>query len=525
MTEGNLLRVLLVEDNEDHAFLVMHELKKGGYTTDFLRVDALQAVRESLDSKEWDVLLCDYSLPGFTGMDVLSEYTARAMDIPFIIISGEIGEDTAVSLMKSGAHDYVFKGNLKPLVPVIQREVRESENRKKNRANEQLREAEARKYRAMIDAAYDAITLVDKDILVECNATTLEIFGIADGQTIIGKSIRDLAPPTQPDGGDSVRFFRSRYDDADKGIPQNFECVLNRSDGSHFDAEVTLKVLDLPEGRRTQATFRDISERKRVEREMKDQMETIRELQQQEMTMINQNPLPLLLMDHTDLRIMKVNESFLQMSGYSENQLLSMKARDFKIIEKSGMGLREALKTKKAVTGHLVVDFPAGIHHIEQDTIPLLDKHNDVSSVMSTYKDRTGEILKEQEIKRMIKESEDHSEALDQSAKDLAIAFEEVSAGDLTVQIVIRDEDPLNVVKRDATKTVKALKDALLQVNRVSSVRDQNRLQRQHFRLLKPLKNRQKREKTLLPILKISPIRSLLFQLLMRRLPVLHRRS
>lgn len=469
MTEGIQLRVLQIEDNEDHAFLVMHELKKGGYSLDILRVETLQEVRESLDTKEWDVLLCDYALPGFTGMDVLSEYTSRGMDVPFIIISGEIGEDTAVSLMKSGAHDYVFKGNLKPLIPVIQRELRESENRKKNRANDQLREAEARKYRAMIDAAYDAITLIDNGIFVECNATTLEIFGIAGGQTIIGKSIRDLAPPQQPDGLDSVWFFRSRYDEADKGIPQNFECVLNRGDGSAFDAEVTLKILDLPEGRRTQATFRDITERKRVEREMKDQMETIHELQQQEMTMINQNPLPLLLMDHTDLRILKVNESFLQMSGFTEKQILSMKAPDFKIIEKSGLGLRDAMKTKKAVTGHLVVEFPAGVHHIEQDIIPLLDKHNEVSSVMSTYKDRTGEILKEQEIKRMIKESEEHATALDQSAKDLAAAFEEVSAGDLTVQILIRDEDPLNVVKRDAIKTVMALKDALLQVNRVSS--------------------------------------------------------
>jgi methyl-accepting chemotaxis protein len=469
MVEVNQLRVLLIEDNEDHAFLVMHELKKGGYSADLLRVDTLKDVRESLDTKEWDVLLCDYALPGFNGMDVLSEFTTRNLDIPFIIISGEIGEDTAVSLMKSGAHDYIFKGNLNPLIPVIKREIRDSEIRKKNRANDLLREAEARKYHAMIDAAFDAITLFDQDILVECNATTIEMFGYKDNQSIIGKGIRDLAPAAQPDGVDSVRFFRARFEEAAQGVPQNFECVLNHSDKSRFDGEVTLKVLDLPEGRRTQATFRDISERKRVEREMKDQLETIRELQQQEMTMINQNPLPLLLMDHLDLSILKVNESFILMSGYKENQLLAMKARDFKVIEKSGKGLKDALKTKKAVTGHVVVEFPTGVHHIEQDTIPLLDKHGEVSSVMSTYKDRTGEIQKEQEIKKMIRESEEHAEALNQSAKDLAVAFEGVSAGNLTVQIEIRTDDPLQGVKNDAIKTVSALKDALLEVNRVSS--------------------------------------------------------
>lgn len=467
MVQEGQLRVLFIEDNEDHAFLVLHELKKGGYSVDLLRTDDLDAVRRAFVDKEWDVVLCDYALPGFTGMDVLQEYTRCNLDIPFIIISGEIGEDTAVSLMKSGAHDYIFKGNLKPLIPVIQREIRESINRRKSRENDILREAEAKKYRAMIDAAYDAITLFDKDILVECNTTTSEIFGISDGQEIIGRSIRDLSPPVQPDGTDTVQYFNLRYAQAAQGIPQSFECVLNRANGQSFDAEVTLKVLELPEGKRTQATFRDISERKRVEREMKDQMDTIRELQQQEMTMINQNPLPLLLMD-LNLNILKVNESFLQMSGYTESQLLAMKAQEFKIVEKSGQGLRDALQIKKAVTGHLVVDFPSGIHHIEQDIIPLLDKNSAVVSVMSTYKDRTGEIHKEKEIARMIQEAHNHSSALDLSAKDLAIAFEEVSAGDLTIDISLRENDPLSVVKTDAKQTIGALRGALVEVNRVS---------------------------------------------------------
>ena len=370
--------------------------------------------------------------------------------------------------MRSGAHDYIFKGNLKPLVPVIQREIRESENRKKSRENERIREAEARKYRAMIDSAYEAITLLDGSVLVEGNSTTREIFGIHDSQSMIGKDLRDFSPPMQPDGADSLVFFQKRLNAAMSGIPQDFECVLIRGDGHEFDAEVTLKALTLSEGQRIQATFRDITERKRVEREMKEQMETIRELQQQEMTMINQNPLPLLLMN-LDLQILKVNDSFLRMSGYSESQLLAMKAHDFKVLEKSGMGLRDALKTKKAVTGNLVVEFPTGVHHIEQDIIPLLDKHTEVVSVMSTYKDKTGEIKKEKEIQRMMQESRDHADALDMSAKDLAVAFEAVSAGDLTTHILIRESDPLLVVKNDAKKTVGALRASLLEANRVST--------------------------------------------------------
>ena len=470
---GNPIKVLFVEDNEDHAFLIVHELKKGGYDPTLKRVDTIEDVRSSLDSNEWDVVLCDYSLPGFNGVDVIEEYRKRNLDYPFIIVSGEIGEDTAVTLMKRGAHDYVFKGNLSPLVPVIEREIREAENRHKRREIEELQRAEAIKFRAMIDSSYDAITLFDNDTLIECNATTPKIFRVPDSQSILGASIYSLAPENQADGSSSRIFFNKAFTAAKQGIPQDLECILNRFDGTSFDVELTLTLLTLPEGPRIQATFRDISERKKAEREMQEQMETIKELQQQEMTMINQNPLPLLLMD-LQLHILKVNASFIEMSGYTEQQLLSMRANDFKVLEKTGQGLRDALKTKKAVTGQLVVEFPAGIHHIEQDIIPLLDKHHEVVSIMSTYKDKTNEIKKEQEIQRMIKEAEEHASLLDLAAKDIGEAFALVSKGDMTTEIVKRENDPLIAVKENANKTIAALRKALQEVSRVSTSVSEN---------------------------------------------------
>lgn len=84
---GNPIKVLFVEDNEDHAFLIIHELKKGGYDPTLKRVDTIEDVRSSLDSNEWDVVLCDYSLPGFNGVDVIEEYRKRNLDYPFIIVS------------------------------------------------------------------------------------------------------------------------------------------------------------------------------------------------------------------------------------------------------------------------------------------------------------------------------------------------------------------------------------------------------------------------------------------------------
>ncbi|QXO96019.1 response regulator [Methanospirillum purgamenti] len=470
---GNPIKVLFVEDNEDHAFLVIHELKKGGYDPLLKRVETLEDVRSSLDSEKWDVILCDYSLPGFNGVDVIEEYRKRDLDYPFIIVSGEIGEDTAVTLMKRGAHDYVFKGNLSPLLPVIEREIREAENRKKRREIEELQRAEAIKFRAMIDSSYDAITLFDDDILIECNATTPQIFKVPNSDTIIGKSIYSLVPDKQADGTLSRDFFSKIITSAKQGMAQDVECIINRFDGSTFDVELTLTILNLPEGPRIQATFRDISERKKAERSMHEQMETIKELQQQEMTMINQNPLPLLLMD-LKLKIQKVNASFLEMSGYSEQQLLSMRANDFKVLEKSGSGLRDALTTKKAVTGQLIVEFPTGVHHIEQDIIPLLDKHHEVVSVMSTYKDKTEEIRKEKEIQRMMKEAEEHANLLDIAAQDIGEAFALVSNGDMTTEILKRENDPLLLVKDNANKTIAELRKALQKVSRVSTSVSEN---------------------------------------------------
>ncbi len=470
---GSPIKVLFIEDNEDHAFLINHELKKGGYDPTLKRVDTMEDVRSSLDSEGWDVLLCDYSLPGFNGVNVIEEYRKRNLDYPFIVVSGEIGEDTAVTLMKLGAHDYVFKGNLSPLVPVIEREIRESENRQKRREIEELQRAEAIKFRAMVDSSYDAITLFDDDILIECNATTPKIFRVPESDSMVGKSIYSFAPESQADGTPSKIFLNKAFTTTKQGIPQSLECILNRFDGTPFDVELTLTLLTLPEGPRVQTTFRDISERKKAEREMHNQMETIKELQQQEMTMINQNPLPLLLMN-LKLKILKVNASFLEMSGYTEQQLLLMSASDFKVLEKSGHGLRDALKTKKAVTGYIVVDFPTGVHHIEQDIIPLLDKDQEVVSVMSTYKDKTNEIEKEQEIQRMIKEAKDHADLLDIAAKDIGEAFALVSNGDMTTEILKRENDPLVAVKENANKTIAALRKALQEVSRVSSSVSEN---------------------------------------------------
>ncbi|MFZ5775563.1 MAG: response regulator [Thermodesulfobacteriota bacterium] len=130
---NNGLRVLLVEDSEDDAALILRALRKGGYDLVSARVESAAALREALDSQGWDLVLSDYSMPGFSGMEALEIVRQHGVDLPFILVSGAVGEVTATEVMRGGARDYVMKDKLSRLVPVVGRELEEARNRKEQR--------------------------------------------------------------------------------------------------------------------------------------------------------------------------------------------------------------------------------------------------------------------------------------------------------------------------------------------------------------------------------------------------------
>jgi signal transduction histidine kinase len=139
----NELNVLLVEDSERDAALILRELRQANYEPVSRRVETAAEMNAALDSRPWDVVLCDYAMPTFNGMEALELLRRRDRDLPFIIVSGHIGEDLAVAAMKGGANDYVMKSNLKRLVPAVQREVHEArERREKQRVEQELRVTE-----------------------------------------------------------------------------------------------------------------------------------------------------------------------------------------------------------------------------------------------------------------------------------------------------------------------------------------------------------------------------------------------
>ncbi len=131
------LRALIVEDSEDDTELLLRELRRGDYDPVLARIETPEAMQSELTARQWDIVFSDFTMPHFNAFDALALLRSTGLDLPFIIVSGTIGEDRAVMAMKAGAHDYILKGNLKRLVPAVERELREARMRQERRQAEE----------------------------------------------------------------------------------------------------------------------------------------------------------------------------------------------------------------------------------------------------------------------------------------------------------------------------------------------------------------------------------------------------
>ncbi|WP_243372774.1 hybrid sensor histidine kinase/response regulator [Geotalea sp. SG265] len=155
------LRMLILEDSEDDAALLLHELKRNGLVAYHERVDTAEAFRKALAQGEWHFILSDYRMPGFNALEALAILKESGADLPFIIVSGKIGEDLAVAAMKAGAGDYVMKGNLSRLVPAIQRELREADERRRRREAEEALNNQFRQITTIFDSMNAVVSVAD----------------------------------------------------------------------------------------------------------------------------------------------------------------------------------------------------------------------------------------------------------------------------------------------------------------------------------------------------------------------------
>ena len=276
------LSVLVVEDSEFDARMLVGLLKSGGFIPTFKRVETASEMVEALNHEKWEVILADYNLPEFSAPKALEVLRNTKLDIPFIIVSGGIGEDTAVAAMRAGANDYLMKGNLARLVPAVERELRDAAVRvSRRKAIKELRESEMR-HRTLIENA--------SDIIVVLNSKGVVSFISPACEKVLGKKEDDFI------GKDWFQFaeesFRLKIKDeyfrslSQKLVSFSFEgrFIDANGDSRVLDATaqnllndeaiegVVLNVRDVTERLKSQAAIRDSAEEFRVAREIQQHL-------------------------------------------------------------------------------------------------------------------------------------------------------------------------------------------------------------------------------------------------------------
>jgi sigma-B regulation protein RsbU (phosphoserine phosphatase) len=267
---GKPLRVLIVEDSEDDAQLALRELQKGGFEPAHQRVETAEALSAALEKQSWDVIISDYVMPRFSGPDALKLLQAMGVDIPFIMVSGKITEETAVEVMKAGAHDYLLKDHLARLCASVEQELRNAEVRRgRKRAEEELRSSEAR-YRSLFDSSSDILVQLDSaGTIVDLNPQA-EALGGYKREEMIGKKINAL---TGKFTAASLALMVANFATRKQGVaipPYEVEAI--DSDGQQLYFEITTSPLKGIVGKEAGeiGIMHNITERKRMETALSD---------------------------------------------------------------------------------------------------------------------------------------------------------------------------------------------------------------------------------------------------------------
>ena len=254
------IRVLIVEDSEDDTVLVLRELRRGGYDPTYERVDTDKAMRDALDNRTWDIIICDYSMPKFSMPVALETLQEMGLDLPFILVSGTVGEEIAVKAMKAGAHDYIMKDRLARLVPAIERELREA--KKRHRIKEV--EGRVRKLSQAVEQSPSTVVITDINGKIEyVNPKFTDITGYT-GEEAIGRN-----PHFLKSGKHTQEFYKELWDTITSGNEWHREVCNRKKNGELYWESISISPIKNHEGVITDfvKVAEDITERKRVEQE------------------------------------------------------------------------------------------------------------------------------------------------------------------------------------------------------------------------------------------------------------------
>jgi len=256
------LQVLVIEDSEDDTKMLVKELQNAGFTPTCRQVETVPALKSALAQRNWDVVVCDHSMPGMRSQDALHLLRREQGDVPFIVVSGTMGEDNAVNIVKAGANDYVMKSNRTRLVPAIERELREAEERRARREAEAALKRNQQELEDFFDRSPLGLHWEGPDgVILRANETELAMLGYSRDEYIGHR----MAEFHADDGCAEEILARLRIGES----LSNFEARLRCKNGAIKEVVLDANVL-LEEGRFVHARCftRDVTGRNRARREL-----------------------------------------------------------------------------------------------------------------------------------------------------------------------------------------------------------------------------------------------------------------
>jgi PAS domain S-box-containing protein len=312
---SGVLRILILEDSKSDAELIGARLIEGGIGCELARVQSRDAFAAVLEEGGVDLILADYALPGFDGLSALRLAKELRPSVPFIFISGIPGEEVAIETLKSGATDYVLKHRLERLLPAVRRAMREAEERR--RAEGALERSEER-FRSLVRYASDIIVILDAEGIILYESPAVErVLGFRPDERIGTDAFSHVHPL-------DLGMVRSRFvellEDPDRRLYAEYRARDSNGIWRHFEA-IGTNLLDDPVIGGIVINTRDISERRRAEKALRDGEELYR-------TVVEQASENIFVVDLESRRILEANAALQRSLGYALEELKGMTLYD-----------------------------------------------------------------------------------------------------------------------------------------------------------------------------------------------------
>jgi PAS domain S-box-containing protein len=256
----------MLEDESRDAELVQHTLREGGFEFSLHCVETEEAFLRELREFQPNVILSDHGLPAFDGFSALSIAKAQVPDVPFIFVTGSLGEEMAIKALKSGAEDFVLKHHLATLPPALHRALRQTEFRVKRKQAEDALHSSEERYRSLVELSPDALYVQSHEKIVFINSAGVKLLGASDAKELVGKSPTDFI---HPDHRKAVQERMRALYEKHEALPFQ-EHVILRLDGESVPVEIAAAPLTFEGRRAAQVIVHDITERKQWEEKIRE---------------------------------------------------------------------------------------------------------------------------------------------------------------------------------------------------------------------------------------------------------------